>query len=134
MVGNDDEYANGVIFCFKSLLEQLPTNKFEAKKIELTTRFIQSFLQPLFEDKKRGIYLRWTNAQIEEYKKAESSTYSNKRPDGCITLKFCEDIIMGFIEVKEEKYKNDQAKLNKDLNKLGIFSRNAIVGNIVYIL
>ncbi|CAO3663102.1 unnamed protein product [Rhizopus stolonifer] len=38
-------------------------------------------------------------------------------------------INLGFIEVKEEKYQNNETKLNKDLYKLGVFSKNAIDQN-----
>jgi hypothetical protein len=57
---------NGIM-CFKSLIEQLPYNSFEAKELELTTRIIQPLLQPLFEDRAEKLYLRWTNTQTEEF-------------------------------------------------------------------
>ncbi|KAI7901899.1 uncharacterized protein BX663DRAFT_474490 [Cokeromyces recurvatus] len=123
-----NSYQNKVILCFKALIEQLPKDSFNTKEFELTTRLIQPFLLPLFDDREENIYLRWTNVQTEEHKKDESNC-SNKRPDGCITLKTYEKISLGFIEVKEEKYRNDKNKLNKDLYKLGVFSKNAIDQN-----
>lgn len=123
-----NSYQNKVILCFKSLLEQLPDDPFEAKELELTPRLIQPLLQPLFEDRAEKIYLRWIDTQTEEYKK-DGINCSNKRPDGCITQKAYEDINLGFIEVKEEKQQNDKSKLNKDLHKLGVFSKNAIEQN-----
>lgn len=50
----------------------------------------------------------------------------NKRPDGCITISGHEKINIGFIEVKEEAHKNSATKMNKDLDKFGLFSKNAI--------
>ncbi|ORE15114.1 hypothetical protein BCV71DRAFT_185992, partial [Rhizopus microsporus] len=85
-------------------------------------------LLPLFEDKAENIYLRWTDAQTKEYKKDEPNC-SNKRPEGCITLKTYVKINLGFIKVKEEKYRNNKTKLNNDLYKLGVFSKNAIDQN-----
>lgn len=126
--GEDNSYQNKIIFCFKSLIEQLPNDSFEAKERELITRLIQPFLQPLFEDRAENRYLRWTDTQTEEFKKDEFNCFNN-RPDGCITLKTYENINLGFIEVKEEKYRNNKTKLNKDLYKLGMFSRNAIDQN-----
>ncbi|CAO3680513.1 unnamed protein product [Rhizopus microsporus] len=38
-------------------------------------------------------------------------------------------INLGFIKVKEEKYRNNKTKLNNDLYKLGVFSKNAIDQN-----
>ncbi|KAI9485835.1 MAG: hypothetical protein EXX96DRAFT_21726 [Benjaminiella poitrasii] len=96
-------YQNKVILCFKSLIEQLPNDSFEAKELELTTRLIQLLLQQLFDDRAENIYLRWTDTQTKEFKKDEINC-SKKRPDGCITLKTYEKINLGFIEVKEEKY------------------------------
>ncbi|KAG1159228.1 hypothetical protein G6F36_014091 [Rhizopus arrhizus] len=126
--GEYNSYQNKIIFCFKSLIEQLPNDSFEAKERELITRLIQPFLQPLFEDRAENRYLRWTDTQTEEFKKDEFNCFNN-RPDGCITLKTYENINLGFIEVKEEKYRNNKTKLNKDLYKLGMFSRNAIDQN-----
>ncbi|CAO3623851.1 unnamed protein product [Mucor hiemalis] len=127
--GNNSFYSNNVIFCFNSMIEQLPTESIQLKEIELSTRLIQPFLQPLFENKEEDTYLRWTNTQTEEYKKEESINCSSKRPDGTITLRSYDDINLGFIEVKEEKHKSDMAKMNKDLYKLGQFSKNAIDEN-----
>ncbi|KAI9359790.1 hypothetical protein BD770DRAFT_426581 [Pilaira anomala] len=122
-----NNYQNKVILCFKSLIEQLPNDSFETKELELTSRFIQPMLQPLFEEKAENVYFRSTNTQTEEYKK-DTMKCSSKRPDGCITLKTL-DINLGFMEIKEEMYKKNKAKLNKDLYKLGIFSKDAIVQN-----
>lgn len=121
-------YQNRVIFCFKSLIEQFPNDSFEAKELELTTRLVQPLLQPLFEDRAENLYLRWTDTQTEEFKKDEINC-SNKRPDDSITLKTYEEINSGFIEVKEEKYQHNETKLNKDLYKLGVFSKNTIDQN-----
>lgn len=54
---------------------------------------------------------------------------SNMRPDGCISLKTHDTVNLGFVEVKEAKYKNDLAKVNKDLYKLGLFAKNSIEKN-----
>ncbi|KAI7899997.1 uncharacterized protein BX663DRAFT_563455 [Cokeromyces recurvatus] len=93
-------YQDKAILCFKILIEQLPNDSFDAKEFELTIRLIQPILLLLFEDREENIYLRRTDAQTEE----DKSNCSNKRPDGCITLKTYEKIDVGFIEVKEEKY------------------------------
>lgn len=114
--------------CFKSLIEQLPNDSFEVKVLELTTPLIQPLLQPHFEDRTENCYLRWTNTQTEEFKKDEINCF-DKRPDGCITSKTHKNINVGFIEIKEEKYRNYTSKLNRDLYKLGVFFRNAINQN-----
>lgn len=120
----ENDYQNKIILVFNSLIEQLPNDTFEARELELTTRLIHPLLQPLFEDRSEGRYFRWTDAQTEEYKK-NASNCSSKRPDGCITLRAHEDLNVGFIEVKDKKHRNNKAKLNRDLWKLGMFSRDA---------
>lgn len=128
----DDEVENHeenrVILCFKSLLEHLPDDFLEVKEMELTTRFVQPFLQPLFEDKSESRFARFTDAQTEEYKRNPDHCY-NKRPDGCITVIAQENYNIGFIEIKEEAQKYNAAKINKDVYKLGVFSKNAIIQN-----
>ncbi|CAO3620973.1 unnamed protein product [Mucor hiemalis] len=127
---NEEEtsYQNKVILRFKYLIEQLPKESFDAKKLELTSRLVQPLLQPLFENEEEGLYLRWTDTQTEEFKKDEVNC-SNKRPDGLITMKAFKTINVGFIEVKKQKYRNNDAKTNKDLYKLGVFCKNAIDQN-----
>ncbi|KAG1473430.1 hypothetical protein G6F56_000953 [Rhizopus delemar] len=109
------------------IVQQCITDE-EGNKLELTTRLVQPLLQPLFEDRAENLYLRWTDTQTEEFKKDEIDC-SNKRPDGSIMLKTYEKINLGFIEVKEEKCQNNETKLNKDLYRLGVFSKNAIDQN-----
>ncbi|KAG1108089.1 hypothetical protein G6F42_016121 [Rhizopus arrhizus] len=126
MVDEDgSEYVNRTILCFKKLIEELPNVQYNKEELELITRVIQPALLPLFDDVENNIYFRWTDAQTEEYKEYGINS-SNKRPDGCVTLMTNKNKNMAFIEVKSAKHSKDKVKLNYDLNKLGVFSKNAI--------
>ena len=126
MVDEDgSEYVNRTILCFKKLIEELPNVQYNKEELELITRVIQPALLPLFDDVENNIYFRWTDAQTEEYKE-DGINSSNKRPDGCVTLMTNKNKNMAFIEVKSAKHSKDKVKLNYDLNKLGVFSKNAI--------
>ncbi|KAG1460236.1 hypothetical protein G6F46_001944 [Rhizopus delemar] len=126
MVDEDgNEYVNRTILCFKKLVEELPIVQYNKKELELITRVIEPALLPLFDDVGKNIYFRWTDAQTEEYKEDEVNS-SSKRPDGCVTLMANKNKSIAFVEVKSAKYSKDKVKLNYDLNKLGVFSKNAI--------
>lgn len=122
---NGSEYVNRTVLCFKKLIEELPKVQYNKEDLELITRVIQPALLPLFDDVEKNIYFRWTDAQTEEYKEDEIKS-SSKRPDGCVTLMASKSKSIAFVEVKSAKYSKDKVKLNYDLNKLGVFSKNAI--------
>ena len=88
--------------------------------------FLQPALKPLFDNPEKGVFFMWTNAINSEFK--ENNQISKSRPDGCITItnnnnkgkNVC------FAEVKTLADRTNHYKLNLDLYRLGIFSKNAI--------
>lgn len=56
---------------------------------------------------------------------------SKKRPDGCITIidDNNEERNVGFVEVKTANDRTNHYKVNLDLYRLGVFSKNAIDTN-----
>ncbi|KAG1168015.1 hypothetical protein G6F36_012366 [Rhizopus arrhizus] len=77
----NDLYQNKVILCFKRMIEEFPRETLCVEETELITRFIQSSLQPLFDDIDSEVYLRWTNTQTEEHRE-DTVSCSDRRPDG----------------------------------------------------
>ncbi|KAG1458805.1 hypothetical protein G6F46_006001 [Rhizopus delemar] len=125
----NDLYQNKVILCFKRMIEEFPRETLCVEETELITRFIQSSLQPLFDDIDSEVYLRWTNTQTEEHRE-DTVSCSDRRPDGCLTAVIKnKKINLGFSEVKTTKYAKDSHKLNADLYRLGVFSKNTINAN-----
>ncbi|CAO3633350.1 unnamed protein product [Cunninghamella echinulata] len=118
-----------IIKSIKYTLKSLPReiHNEEPKEMELITRYIHSFLVPLFDDPDMDILFRWGDEINLEAGKITLSI-SRCRPDSSVTKVngFKLDYNLGFGEIKSRHEVNNNAALSKDLVKLGVFSKNSI--------
>ncbi|KAI7850080.1 hypothetical protein BDC45DRAFT_551191 [Circinella umbellata] len=93
---------------------------------ELCSRFIDLFLNGLFDDPDEGICLRWTNDATLEAKACPD--FTTKRPDLCITkcygVKWQSSLAYG--EAKAAIREKDHFVLCEDLLKVTIFCKDAL--------
>ncbi|RCH88919.1 hypothetical protein CU097_004113, partial [Rhizopus azygosporus] len=127
-----------IILCFKRLVEDLPDELLTStiKEFGLCTSFLQPAIKPLFDNAEKKVVFTWTNAINSEFKK-EKNQISKSRPDGCITIinNNNEEKSVCFAEVKTLADRTNHYKLNVDLYRLGIFSKDAIdVNNLNSVL
>jgi hypothetical protein len=100
------------------LIEDLPTNTI--KEFELCSRYLQTALQPLFDDDSSNVVFRWTNTINSECKKTHIKI-SKKRPDRCITIiEENKERNVGFTEVKTVDDRTNHSKVNLDLYRLRV--------------
>ncbi|CEG68054.1 hypothetical protein RMATCC62417_04386 [Rhizopus microsporus] len=127
-----------IILCFKRLVEDLPDELLTStiREFGLCTSFLQPAIKPLFDNAEKKVVFTWTNAINSEFKK-EKNQISKSRPDGCITIinNNNEEKSVCFAEVKTLADRTNHYKLNLDLYRLGIFSKDAIdVNNLNSVL
>lgn len=84
----------------------------------------------MFDDSSEHVVFRWTNTICSEYKETDLKLLK-KRPDGCITVteENNREKNVGFTEVKPAVDRRNHYKVNLDLYRLSIFSKEAIDTN-----
>lgn len=107
-----------MLSCVKSIIETLPFDNQteEIQEFELCTRYLQPLFQPLFDSGDDKYIFQSTNTI------GLNDNLIKSRPDGC--MKNSRKSI-GFIEVKSIGKAKNHRKINLDLYRLDIFSREA---------
>ncbi|KAG1561764.1 hypothetical protein G6F49_001500 [Rhizopus delemar] len=107
-----------LLLCVKSMIEILPSDsqKKAVLEFQVSTRYLQPLLQTLFDED--DILFKWTN----EAPFNDADNDLQDRPDGCIEN---DDFTIGYLEVKPIDKAKDHKKINRDLYRLGVFSKAA---------
>ncbi|CEP17346.1 hypothetical protein [Parasitella parasitica] len=116
-----------LLLCFKALVETLPSNT-QQKKVnehELCSRYLQPFLQSLFDSNEDdNMLFKWMNTiTFSCNSDGDQPAATNNRPDGCIEN---DRKTIGYVEVKTIDYATNHYKINVDLHRLGIFGKTAL--------
>ncbi|GAA5795596.1 hypothetical protein HPULCUR_000957 [Helicostylum pulchrum] len=129
---DQNKFVTKIILTVKRLIEDLPEEVpvNTINEFELCSRYLQAALQPMFDDSSEHVVFRWTNTICSEYKETDLKLLK-KRPDGCITVteENNREKNVGFTEVKPAVDRRNHYKVNLDLYRLSIFSKEAIDTN-----
>ncbi|CAO3607412.1 unnamed protein product [Cunninghamella blakesleeana] len=133
-----DDIDKKIILSINRLIQDLPMNIImdPIKETELCTRYIQPAIQPLFDDHEKNILFKWFGVQNPECKNSNISV-SRRRPDCIISIieDNYEKASIGYGEVKQQSEASNHHSINKDLIRLGIFSKNSIdINNVKGVL